>query len=221
MCSRSTTTIAGARQANRAKFERAWRGSTSSGAETPPMSRMHCREYVSDAWIDRGARRDLEDLRAAINHHCEGRLSSRGRWRSPCREGSTSRSLADPYGSRRSHMGCCRTREIQTPPRAAAGPKGRYHDKYPLRHLARFILFGLYTGTRAGAISTASPTRGRSMAYVDLEHGHFLSACRGPKATNKRQPPVPIPPRLLAHMRRWRRSGNISDHVSSNGTANR
>jgi hypothetical protein len=37
-------------------------------------------------------------------------------------------------------------------------------ERRPLRHVARFILIGLYTGTRAGAIATASPyaKQGRS-----------------------------------------------------------
>ena len=30
-------------------------------------------------------------------------------------------------------------------------------ERRPLRHLARFILIGIYTGTRAGAIASASP----------------------------------------------------------------
>jgi hypothetical protein len=31
--------------------------------------------------------------------------------------------------------------------------------------------------------------------------------------TKKRQPPVPIPPRLLAHLRRWRARGTVRDYV--------
>ena len=38
------------------------------------------------------------------------------------------------------------------------------------------------------------------------------------RATNKRQPPVPIPGRLLAHMRRWTRRGVVRSHfVEWNG----
>jgi hypothetical protein len=38
---------------------------------------------------------------------------------------------------------------------------------------------------------------------VDLEHGIFYRTAIGKRATKKRQTPAPIPPRLLAHLRRW------------------
>jgi hypothetical protein len=37
--------------------------------------------------------------------------------------------------------------------------------KRPLRHIARFILIGLYTGTRAGAIASALPYRDTGRSY--------------------------------------------------------
>jgi integrase len=53
------------------------------------------------------------------------------------------------------------------------------------------------------------PTIGRG--YVDLNLGIFRRKPDNKKETSKRQPTVPIPPRLLAHMRRWGRLG-ISQH---------
>ena len=76
-------------------------------------------------------------------------------------------------------------------------------ERRPLRHVARFILIGLYTGTRAGAIATASPYREEGRSYVDLDRGIFYRKAIGRRSTKKRQTPVPIPPRLLVHMRRW------------------
>jgi integrase len=76
-----------------------------------------------------------------------------------------------------------------------------------LRHLARFILIGLYTGTRSAAISSASPYRDKGRSFVDLEAGIFYRLAEGQRITNKRQPPVPLPPRLLAHLRRWQSMG--------------
>jgi hypothetical protein len=64
-------------------------------------------------------------------------------------------------------------------------------------------LIGLYTGTRAGAIATASPYREPGRSYVDLDRGIFYRKAIGRRATKKRQTPAPIPPRLLVHMRRW------------------
>jgi integrase len=74
----------------------------------------------------------------------------------------------------------------------------------PLRHISRFVLIGLYTGTRAGAIASASPYVEPGRSYVDLERGIFYRKPIGKRATKKRQTPAPIPPRLLAHLRRWR-----------------
>ena len=89
--------------------------------------------------------------------------------------------------------------------------------KFPLRHIARFILIGLYTGTRASAIAAAAPMRAEGRAYVDLDGGVFYRLAIGKRATNKRQPPVPIPPRLLAHMRRWARLGAGGHFVEWHG----
>jgi hypothetical protein len=53
-------------------------------------------------------------------------------------------------------------------------------------------------------------TAGRS--YVDLDGGIFYRRPEGRAETKKRQPPVPIPPRLLAHMRRWVDKGIAHEH---------
>jgi integrase len=90
--------------------------------------------------------------------------------------------------------------------------RGKNKGKYTLRHVARFILIGLYTGTRAASIAAASPHRKPGHAYVDLDRGLYYRRPIGKRATNKRQPPVPLPDRLLIHMRRWVRMGLIANH---------
>lgn len=45
------------------------------------------------------------------------------------------------------------------------------------------------------------PTVGRG--HVDLEQGVFYRGATDHRQTKKRQPPAKLPPRLLAHMRRW------------------
>ena|SRR5712664_2085168 len=87
------------------------------------------------------------------------------------------------------------------------GKPGRYTS----RHIARFILVGIYTGSRHGDICNAAVMASIGRGYVDLERGIFKRKPDNKKATSKRQPTVPIPPRLLAHMRRWKRLG-ISKH---------
>jgi integrase len=91
---------------------------------------------------------------------------------------------------------CWRYREKQTV--QAGSAKGRVipTGKRPLRHVARFILIGAYTGTRAGAIATASPYAEQGRSFV----------------------PAPIPPRLLVHMRRWKERKLIANcFVEFNG----
>jgi integrase len=72
--------------------------------------------------------------------------------------------------------------------------------------LACSILIGLYTRTRAGAIATASLCAEQGRSFVDLERSIFYRTAIGKRATKKRQTPAPIPPRLLAHMRRLERA---------------
>ena len=179
---------------------------------------VNCRAYTKFRGNDGGSRRDLEDLRAAINHHAKegfhrgvvrvvlpGKGLARERW--------LSRSEAARF-----IWACWRYRETQT---VHSGPlKGQKieTDKRPLRHVARFTLIGLYTGTRAGAIATASPYRAEGKSFVDLEAGIFNRRAIGKRATTKRQTPVPLPDRLLAHLRRWARLDIAKSHfVEWNG----
>ncbi len=194
-------------QANRRKFE----GRLSrlnafwGGRMLSEVSTATCKEYVKARGNTGGARRDLEDLRAAIGHHASENLHRAivNVWLPP--KGAPRDRWLTRSEVARLLWACWRHREVQTRHR---GPdKGRKlpTDKRPLRHLARFILIGVYTGTRAGAIATASPTRAIGRSFVDLDQGIFYRLAQGKRATNKRQPPAPIPPRLLAHLRRWHR----------------
>jgi integrase len=168
---------------------------------------ISCRAYARSRKTLGGARRDLEDLRAAINHHSREGLHRGivGVWL-PERGAPRERWLTRSESARLIWV-CWRAREEQ---RRWRGPnKGQTlpTTKRPLRHIARFILLGLYTGTRAAAIAAASPTRGDGRSYVDLERGIFYRLGGGQRATAKRQPPVPLPPHLLGHLRRWHKAG--------------
>jgi integrase len=173
-----------------------------------------CRDYATQRGTT-GARRELEDLRAAINYHAKegfhrGVVAVTLPPRSQPRDRWLTRSEAA-----RLLWAAWTAREVQA---HAKGPVAT--DKRPLRHLARFILIGLYTGTRAGAIATASPKREEGRSFVDLERGIFYRLAVGKRATAKRQTPAPIPPRLLAHLRRWVRLGVAREHfVEFNGRA--
>lgn len=87
-------------------------------------------------------------------------------------------------------------------------------------HLARFILIGLYTGTRSGAVLGLSWLPSIKSGWLDLGLGIMHRSGQGQRETKKRQPPAAIPARLLAHMRRWKRlDGNIRQVVHWNGSS--
>jgi integrase len=95
--------------------------------------------------------------------------------------------------------------------RAAWRQKRERDNFHNSKHIARFILIGLYTGSRAGDICNASLVPSINRGYVDLDRGIYRRKPDDKRETSKRQPTTPLPPRLLAHMRRWHRLG-ISKH---------
>lgn len=72
-------------------------------------------------------------------------------------------------------------------------------------HMRRFILIGLYTGSRSGVIKRGHWVETLTAPWVDLDSGIIYR--RGREETEsqtKRKPLVMIPRRLMAHMERWR-----------------
>ena len=157
-----------------------------------------CRAYAAQRSTDAAARRELEDLRAAINHHRRENFHNQIvsvvlPQERPARERWLTRSEAA-----RLVWAAWRYREVQ---------KGKQTDRRSRQHVARFILVALYTGTRASAVCGAAlqPIVGHGRA--DLDRGVFYRRPAGRRQTKKRQPPVPLPDQLLAHLRRWKRHG--------------
>jgi len=210
----------GPKQRNRPKFdERIARLNEFWGAMTlSEVTGDACRRYEAERGSAGGARRDLEDLRAAINHHeKEGLHHSIVRVSLPEKGLPRDRWLTRAEAAKLLWV-CWRYRETQLRHRGPDRGRRLPTMRYPLRHLARFILIALYTGTRAGAISRASPNKGEGRSFVDLDRGIFYRLPDGDRPSKKRQPPAPIPNRLLAHMRRWRDRNIISDRfVEWNG----
>jgi integrase len=177
-----------------------------------------CRQFAKQRGNKGGSRRDLEDLRAAINHHAaEGyhrgivkiTLPAKGEPRDKWLTRSDAAKLI---------WACWRYREIQKMSRGPLKDQKVATGKRPLRHLARFILIGVYSGSRAGAIAAASPIPAVGRAFVELDRGIYYRRRQGDAKTNKRQPPMPIPARLLAHLRRWHRIDQHAKHfVEFNG----
>lgn len=73
------------------------------------------------------------------------------------------------------------------------------------RHLARFILVGLYTGIRHDAILKLRWLPTPEGGWVDLRGRILYRRGQGEAESSKRRTPVPISDRLLAHLARWRR----------------
>jgi integrase len=208
------------RQANKAKFDERmvrlakWWG----GKLLCDVNGSSCRAYTRFRGNDGGSRRDLEDLRAAINHHAkEGLHRGSIRVTLPLKGNARDRWLTRAEAAQLIWT-CWRYRETQTVHVGKNKGQKVGTDKRPLRHVARFILIGLYTGTRASAIATAAPVRVEGKSFVDLDNGIFHRLAIGKRATTKRQTPVPLPSRLLAHLRRWSRLGISKIHfVEWNG----
>jgi integrase len=177
------------------------------------INRKKTNEYVKKRGGKGGARRDLEDLRAAIVHHAdEGFHRGIVKVKLPKKGGPRDRWLTRGEAAKLLWK-CWRAKEVQTWNGVEV-----VTNKRPLRHVARFILIGLYSGSRAGAIAAASPIPAIGRSYVDLENGIFHRLSQGKEETNKRQPSARIAPRLLTHMRRWHRLKLIARHfVEWNG----
>jgi integrase len=174
------------------------------GKKLSEVNAQTCAAYVKHRGNKGGARRDLETLRAAINHHAkEGLHRGAVRVSLPPKGEARDRWLTRNEAAAMLWH-CWRYREKQTIHAGHSKGSAVFTDKRPLRHVARFILIGLYTGTRAGAIAAASPYAEKGRSFVDLDHGIFYRKPIGKRASKKRQTPAPIPPRLLAHLRRWK-----------------
>ena len=115
-----------------------------------------CRGYAKGR-SPGSARRELQDLAAAIGHHLrEGFHRELVKVPLPDRGPPRQRWLTRREAAALLWV-CWRYRELQRRVRGEDAAEALPTAKYPLRHLARFILIGLYTGTRAAAISAASP----------------------------------------------------------------
>jgi integrase len=89
------------------------------------------------------------------------------------------------------------------------------------KHLRRFILIGLYSGTRHMAMVRARWNATAVEPHVNIERGLLFRRGANERETSKRQPPARITPRLLAHMKRWERldaTAEICHVVHVNGT---
>ena len=147
-----------------------------------------CRRYAKERCKAPGTvRKELGVLQAALNYcQAEGYLTSAPKVRLPAKPAPRDRWLTRDEAARLLWA-------------AYRNPKAR--------HLARFILVALYTGTRSEAILRLRFMPHTAGGHVDTEAGRIYRRGAGQTETKKRQPPIPIPNKLRAHLRRWERNG--------------
>ena len=151
-----------------------------------------CRRYVRARDKAAGTtRKELGVLQAAVNYcHREGYLTAPVKVTLPDKPAPRERWLTRD--------------EVAALLRAARrSAKGR--------HLCRYILTAIYSGSRSEVILNLRFMPHIGGGWVDTERGVLYRRAAGEVETTKRTPPAPIPPRLLAHMRRWERMG--AQHV--------
>lgn len=145
-----------------------------SGKRVSDITARACRSFTSSR-TDSAARRDLETLRAAVRywHREYGPLSMLPALVLPPKPESRDRWLTRNEAARL--LWAAR----RTP------------------HLTRFILIGLYTGTRSGAILAME------WSWIDVQRGVMRRRAAGEGETTKRRPPVRLGARILSHLRRF------------------
>lgn len=154
------------------------------GNITGNLCRRYCRERGVSNWT---LRRELGVLQAAINHcHREGYLTA-------------PRAVWKPEKGQRSERWLTRSEAAKLLWAAYRAPKGK--------HLARFILVALYTGTRKTAILNLRYSPQTAGGYVDLDKGMLYRIGGGERVTAKRRTPAKLPRQLLSHLRRWEKEG--------------
>lgn len=165
------------------------------------------------------ARQELKTLQAAINHwHRESPLEAVPKVTLPKASSRRERVLERSEVARL--LWACRRLSRQG--RKAAKGAVQFTD---YSHVARFILIGVYTGTRHAAILSLRWQRNEQGGHIDLERGVIFRRGDNEPETSKRRPPVRIPPslaRLLGAARRKSQQEETQDvsHVIS-GSSNR
>lgn len=149
-----------------------------------------CRRYAAHRGVSDGTvRRELGTLQAAINHcHREGYLTAAPKVTMPNKPDPKQRWL---------------TRQ-----EAAWLLRAARALRKDGRHLADFILHGLYTGSRKATILAMHiDTPSISGGHVDTVNGILYRKPQGKSETAKRQGAARLPERYLAHLRRQAANG--------------
>jgi integrase len=160
-----------------------------------------CAAYIGHVGAQRSGAMDLSMLRAAQRHAVdEGKLTRAMKVTLPGPAPPRERWLTRSEAARV----CLKAWRHR---RDRNGISGEADNWATRKHLARFIIASLYTGTRKETVLLAAFERIPGYGFIDLDAGLWYRKPFGKRATKKRQTPVRIPDRLLSHMRRWREAG--------------
>lgn len=152
-----------------------------------------CRRYVKERGAVIAARRELEIMRAAVRYYA----------REYGLDVTPIFTLGENHKSRERWL---------TRSEAARLLWAAYRSPYH-KHLVRFILIGLYTGTRHSAILSLQWMPNTTGGWVDVERGVLYRRSAEQIQSKKRRTPVRIPSRLLAHLRQWREQDSGRQHI--------
>ena len=151
---------------------------------------------------DQGARRELEDLSAAIGFwNDEHPLTRRPKVVLPPKAESTRDALTRSQAALLllAAMGWYRDAGGRWKRRSKSARANR-------AHLRRLLLIGFYTGSRPGVIPKLLWVESAAQAWVDRDAGIIYRRGRNERDhRTKRRPLVTIPNRLDAHLERWQR----------------
>ncbi len=159
-----------------------------------------CRDYAAQRRVKQStARQELKTFQASINHwHSESPLAAVPKVKLPKPTAGRERFLERDEVARM--LRACRRlmREGRTAAKGAV-----QHTDYS--HVARFILLGLYSGTRHDAILRLRWKASRLGGHPDLERGILYRRGSSQTETSKRTPPHRMAIRLRSHLGRWKR----------------
>ncbi len=198
---------------------RFWAGKTVYEINERTIEQYQSKARAGKPLSDNHTRRELQDLKAMVHFGIrKGLCELNGHvidWELP-----------EPPDPRRDF---CSRSEIAALVWRAWRAKNKAMGKngvYTSRHIARFILIGVGTGTRSERIERASYVNTPGRPWMDLESGIFYRAGVADKTPlNKRADPVRIPDDLLAHLKRWRarspHSDNVIEHNGKTGSTRR
>jgi integrase len=228
--------------ADRIKFLRAfWAGHT-----LDYVCGNTCDGYIEQRSTDAAARRELEDFRAAINHHRKRGLHDRIISVSLPEKGKPRELWFERDQAATAIWAAWRYKDLQTEgefvgintatrgdkiwyyawrggPRLyakwgtpefkvqyEAAIKNRTPIRYTRRHVAHFMVFARWMGSRPSVICSTSieAERPKGLPWCDLKTGMFYGLPDGEHETKKRRQKAKIPKPLLAHLRRWQKLGH-------------